>query len=95
MNPKTKNAEPEREDFWKVIGRNDCVLSVSISSGFANISMQKDYTGNYAMVVKFFDEEGNCNEDMDIPAKDVLKVGIMLEDIKKLRLNDYTKEVTK
>lgn len=88
-----KIPEPRTENLWDIMRRSDAVFSLSIEGGFANIKMEKTYNDKENLVVKFYDEEGVSQEDMDVLANDVVKVGKFIQDLKAVRFEEWKKEV--
>ena len=89
--------EPIKENFWSVFGKHNVVLSMSLSDGWANIEVVKDYKGNETLEVKFMDEEGRgvtdeCG-DGGLPLEDVEKVAAFIKALRDLKLEDYQRTV--
>jgi hypothetical protein len=80
--------QEKKETLPEVFKRNDAVISMSIEDGFANIKFDND---NNEITVLFLNDEGYQNEDMEINIKDVQRVGKFMEDLKSLRLNEWSK----
>lgn len=83
-----KTTTTKTETLPEVFKRNDAVISMSIKDGFANIKFDND---NNEITVLFLNDEGYQNEDMEINIKDVQRVGKFMEDLKSLRLNEWSK----
>lgn len=76
------------ETLPEVFKRNDAVISMSIKDGFANIKFDND---NGKITVLFLNDEGYQNEDMEIGIEDVQRVGKFMEDLKSLKLQEWSK----
>lgn len=78
----------KKETLTEIFKRNDAVISMSIKDGFANIKFDND---NGKITVLFLNDEGYQNEDMEIGIEDVQRVGKFMEDLKSLKLNEWSK----
>jgi hypothetical protein len=78
----------KKETLTEIFKRNDAVISMSIKDGFANIKFDND---NGSITVLFLNDEGYQNEDMEIGIEDVQRVGKFMEDLKSLKLNEWSK----
>jgi hypothetical protein len=82
-----KQAKKEAKLLPAVMKEYDAVFSLSLSEGFANISF--DEKGN--IFVKFLNDEGYATEDAEQNLADVQKVARFMEEMKTLRLQDYSR----
>ena len=68
-----------------VMREHNCVFSMSLSDGFANLSFDEKGDVN----VEFLGDEGEPYLDSKVRMKDVQKVAKLMEDLKSLRLDEY------
>jgi hypothetical protein len=77
----------KKETMSEIFKRNKAVISMDTKDGFANISFED----NGEITVKFLNEYGYQNDDMEINMEDVQRVGKFMQDLKEVRLSDYKK----
>lgn len=86
---KNRSMEEKKETFAEVFRRNDATFSMCIPDGFVNISF--DEKGE--MTARFLNEEGYSysSDETDIPIEAIEKVSKFIADLKKMRLNEFSK----
>lgn len=77
--------QPQKRMLADVMRENNCVFSMSLSDGFANLSFDEKGDVN----VEFLGDEGEPYLDSKVRMKDVQKVAKLMEDLKSLRLDEY------
>ena len=78
--------EPKKDTIWDIMRNRRVVFSMSLDDGFASIEMIKNYQDKEKMMVKFFDEDGACQEDMEISVEDVSNVAKFVEELNALKI---------
>lgn len=76
-----------RETLPEIFNRNNAVIAVPTKDGYANI----DFVSG-EIVVKFLNEEGYQDEELELNIKDIQKVAKFMEDLKSLRLEEWSKD---
>lgn len=76
----------KKETLPEIFNRNNAVISMNTKNGYANISFDKS-----EIKVKFLNEDGYQDEDMEMDIIDIQKVGKFMEDLKSLKLNEWSK----
>lgn len=86
---KNKSMDEKKETFAEVFRRNDATFSMSIPDGFANISFGE----KGEMTVQFLNDEGYSysSDETEIPMEAIEKVSKFMADLKKMRLNEFSK----
>lgn len=75
----------KRETLPTIFKRNNAVISMSTKDGYANI----DFVDG-KIVVKFLNEEGYQDEDLELDIEDIQKVSKFMEDLKSLKLEEWS-----
>lgn len=76
----------KKETLPEIFNRNNAVIAIPTKDGYANI----DFIGG-EIVVKFLNEEGYQDEELELNIKDIQKVAKFMEDLKSLKLQDWSK----
>lgn len=84
MLQKSKEKEPKR--LPEIMKEYDAVFSLNTSDGFANISFNE----KGEVFVKFLNSDGYVSEDSEQRLGDIQKVAKFMEEMRNLRLQDYS-----
>lgn len=76
----------KKETLPEIFNRNNAIISIPTKKGYANIDFVESQ-----IVVKFLNEEGYQDEEQELNIEDVQKVAKFMEDLKSLRLNEWSK----
>lgn len=81
--------QTKKETMSEMFKRNNAVISMEITNGFANFLFENDGK----ITVTFISEEGYGynSDEMEIDIIDIQKVGKFMEDLKSLKLSEFTK----
>ncbi len=81
-----KQENKKKETLAEIFNKNNAVISMSTKDGYANI----DFVDG-KIVVKFLNDEGYQGEDLELDINDIQKVAKFMEDLKSLRLEEWSK----